>query len=283
MDVNLLLGAMTVAATGFGIWGLVFRKNGNDQHPPANVTQLLQRDLWQVEKLAEVLQPLATLPNRLETTFQQHLAAAQAQEPPDWSLHLMEHLEYIQERMSEPVPPAWPPGLAASLERITDKLDAVLQVPRPVELEPLVEQIKELVDVERQRAARQTSENPKATRTGEAPAVTRPSPTLAPPSLRSSRSITRAAEPVILDEFNTIAVIADTIYELRPPGLDVFQANILHLGSGWLYVRANAEPTIGDPKATTLPPGAIDNEVRLAQRLYVLASADGSITVRLAH
>src|SRR5262245_7850781 len=109
MDLNLVLGAITIAATGFGIWGLVFyRKNGNGKHPPAEpplaVSESVERDLWQVEKLAEVLQPLAGLPGRMEQAFQ-YMAEGQ--------------MECIQEqRMTEPPPPAWPPEMVPLFERL---------------------------------------------------------------------------------------------------------------------------------------------------------------------
>ena len=109
------------------------------------------------------------------------------------------------------------------------------------------------------------------------------SPTKAPPDPKAAKAITRAAGPVILDEYNTVTLDEYVVYELQPPEPGVFTANLLNLGPGWLYVRANAEPAVADPKATMLPPGGIDNQIRVSQRLYVLASEDGTITVRLSH
>src|SRR5215831_9468962 len=107
MDVSLLLGATTLAATGFGIWGLVFhRKNGKE-----TITAP-----WPPELAAL----LTHITDRLDTSLQRLDEAsrtaqvAEVKETPDWSIHLMEHLEYLQEHMTtrEPAPPrAWPPEL----------------------------------------------------------------------------------------------------------------------------------------------------------------------------
>jgi len=303
MDVNLLVGAATVAAAeGFSVWGPVFSKNGNghskelQEHYAAAMEQELATSQklktvpdWRLERdlaLKELVDRLDYLPVRIEQAFR-HSLEAQSQEPqipPEWSARMREDLEHINDRLSEP--PLFPPELERSLNRLTDRIEAFMQLPPPPppeipRVDDLIQQVGALIEMERKRAARDSHADRAKATSREAAIVARPSPTMAPPESRKARSVHHAAEPILLDQFNTLHVEEFTIHELRPPESGVFQVNLLNLGPGWLHVRANGFPDFDDEKSTTLPPGAIDNDIPVPRQLYVLATEDSTIVVRV--
>lgn len=314
MIAEILLGTLGTVGLGSAITALVFRgKNGNGKHEPEVIPQSAPVQVQWPPELAALLTHIKSdleendkRLTRLASDLSENMAEAMSRFYGHSGLwkQMLESLTEIHDRMTEPVTAMLPPELTAGLDRVTDRLELLLQTPSPelpvaelaqlaaplaalperleVGLDRLSNQIQDLVDMERKRAAVKPAEPPKTSLKGDAPPAL-PSPMLAPPPPKKSKPITRAAAPVVLEEFNTITMAEFTIYELHPLEEGVFSANVLNLGPGWLYMRENDEPTIGDPKATTLPPGAIDNEIRVAQRLYVLATADGSITVRLMH
>ena len=115
MEANLLLGMSSlILAAGAGATMLVLHRrngNGNGKHPELSVSEEVKRDLWQVDKLAEVLEPLAHLPVRLEQSYR-HLMEAHAKEPeipPEWSARLLADLVDSLAHV-----PAHGPGPAAS-------------------------------------------------------------------------------------------------------------------------------------------------------------------------
>ena len=290
MEPNLILGATTVLAMCVGIWGLVLRKNGNGQHiepePPRPLENVPD---WQLERdvaMKDLVERLDYLPMRMEQAFR-HSLETQPREPevpPEWAARMLGDLEHIHEQLHGERPEL--AKVAVSLERLTDRLEAFMQLAPPPapeipRVDDLIAQIEALVDVGRraQAKAETTAKDAPAKETEVRP--TQPSPMMAPPKPRESRPIQRAAAPVLLEEFNTVEVDQDTVYELVPPESDLFRANVMNIGPGWLYMRSNDEPSVGDPHSTMLPPGAIDNQVRVPGRLYVMATDDGMITVRL--
>jgi len=294
MDANFILGAATVATMSVGIWGLVFRKNGNGNghHPEPGISQVVERDPWPVDKLAEAIQPLAHLPEKLEQAFQQ-LAEAQAREPevpPEWAARMLGDLEHIHEQLHGERPEL--AKVAVSLERLTDRLEAFIQLPPPPppeipRVDDLIWQIQALVNAERRRAAK-SAFRPVIPETDpvEAPpqALVQTPPSQPPERVqRQPGPPTRAASPVYLEEFNLVSIAQDTVVEMIPPELNVFAVNVMNLGPGTVFLRENAEPIFDDPHATKLPPGTGDNGMRMPMRLYALADVGGAdISVRLA-
>lgn len=289
MEANVLLGMSSlVLGLGAGTVLLVLhRKNGNGHKPGTEPARPL-KDVpdWQLERdtaLKDLVDRLDYLPVRMEQAFR-HSLEEQSKEPeipPDWAARMLGELEHIHPEQAQLA------KVAINLERLTEQLEAFMQLPPPAppeipRVDDLVRQIEALVDVGRRSVAKaETTTRDVPARVGEVP-PTQPSPTMAPPDPRESGPIQRAAAPVILDEFNTVFVTANTIYQLIPPEAHLFRANVLNLGPGWLYMRSNAEPSVGDVYSTILPPSAADNEVRVPGHLYVLATDTGTITVRLA-
>jgi len=294
MDANLVLGSITAGiAVTFGVWGLVlYRKNGHGPEP--SVSQEVKRDPWQVDKLAEVIQPLAALSGKLEQTFRQ-LAEAQAREPeapPEWSARMLEDLEHIHEQLREPRPEqAQLAKVAISLDRLTDRLEAFVQLPPPPAPEiprvnDLIGQIEALVDMERKRASKPSPPAVEKNNPVAAPprALIETPPSIEPPQLakRQPGPPVRAANPVNLEIFNTVTVPQDTIVELIPPEPGVFSVSVMNMGPGTVFMNANANPAIEDPHSTTLPPGTGDNGIRMPDRLYAIADVGGAVmSVRL--
>ena len=307
--VNLMLEAVAGMAAASGVWGLVlYRKNGNGNGhapeppvpapaaPPVKVdvtwvaekfTQNLEAAFAQwnnvlmaqnkrrdaeIEKLTlgrqemdRLIKTLDEIPGHISRSFS------------DLALVMTE----ITDQYTKAPPPVWTLEITERLDELIKDIRKPVPMPKLPELAALTGEIRELVDVGRKQAARAAEPSTVIVRETAPAALASPIP--ASPQPKESRPTSRATGPIILDEFNPVPVDAFTVYELQGPEPGVFSANILNLGPGWFYIRANAEPTVADPKATTLPPGGIDNDVRIGQRLYVLASDDGTITVRLTH
>lgn len=266
---------------------LVAAKHAND--PPPEWATVLASDLAANEQrlariAADLNESIADGMVRFYSHVSQDLTAAVDLRP---LVEISQRLEAIVDAIPKATPQ---PDLTAEVARQLADLPARMGQSVSETLASLTGQIRELVDIGRKKEEKKQfsikEDQPPATPVTSSPPATpvTSSPVLAPPSNSpQSKSVQRAAKPIVLEEFNTITLEEFTVYELHPIEQGVFSANVLNLGPGWLYMRENDEPTIGDPKATTLPPGVIDNEIRVAQRLYVLASADGSITVRLMH
>lgn len=80
-----------------------------------------------------------------------------------------------------------------------------------------------------------------------------------PSEVKTSQS--RADESVTVATFNTIVLSAGNVYNLTPGFCGPYFYDILNLGPCTVYIRADADPSPGDPASETLPPGFADNLV----------------------
>jgi|SRR5215472_8899286 len=288
MDANLLLGTTGLVGTAFGVWGLMLqwdkRKNGNGSHPVELAPQGL------VE--SEVAQSVRELPQKIEQgltpVLERALERIEAQaetpaevSPPAWPPEMVSLFERLTARLEEPpLPPVWPAGLADNLNRITDRLEALLQMnpPPPVELEKLAEPLAQLPQQLDEKFNRLTQQIGTLVHS-----PLRTVPQGGEPKPRAGRPTTRAPGPIHLDIFNTVTLDGDTIYELIPPEPGIYNVSVMNLGPGTLHMRANAEPAIDDPHATTIPWGGGDNEIHTPGSLLVVADDDVTLSIRLTH
>jgi len=294
MEANLLLGMSSlVIGIGAGMTLLVLhRKNGNGHKPE---TQPARPDVpdWQLERdtaMKELVDRLDYLPVRMEQAFR-HSLEAQPKEPeipPDWAAHMLGELEHIHVESEQLV------KVATNLERLTDRIDAFMQMPPPPAPEiprvnDLIAGIQALVNAGRKRAAKSPfqpviPETDDPVEIPPPPQALVPTPPSQPPERvqRQPGPPSRAANPVYLEEFNTVLIPQDTVVEMIPPEEHVFSINVMNLGPGTIFLRENAEPVLDDPHATKLPPGTGDNGMRAPLRLYALADVGGAdISVRL--
>lgn len=89
---------------------------------------------------------------------------------------------------------------------------------------------------------------------------------------------------VKLSQFNTVTLLANTVYRLVTGAPTAYSYSVINLGPGILYLRADADPGINDPYSETLPALTADNQIPVAngiRGLGVLADQAGAISVRL--
>jgi hypothetical protein len=93
------------------------------------------------------------------------------------------------------------------------------------------------------------------------------------------------ATNVNLTRFNTVTLAVSTVYRLYPPSpAGSWYANVVNLGPGNLYLRANGDPTgATDPNSSTLPSLATDQGVPVDGKtgLGILADQAGKVSIRL--
>jgi hypothetical protein len=255
--------------------GVFMKRNGNSNQtetPPPWLADLQQFSLrmeaiaTRMSELVEQQMVIASLP------------PAEVRVAPELSAKL----ESIASALSRPQePPAWPEELA-QLAQLPDKLVESLARTRTVEvvstgwpaemaafgeqLERISGQLGEVVERARYRREPLRQQGPPEGGSGSPVIV------LDPPQHAS----------IQLERFNTVALDGNTVYELVPPEPNVHLLNLVNLGPGSVYVRANADPSPGDPHSETLPKGALDNQIHTPGTLRVVADPIGSsISVRL--
>lgn len=81
-----------------------------------------------------------------------------------------------------------------------------------------------------------------------------------------------AAHVITVQAYNTIKLVNGTLYSLVTPFCGTYFFNILNLGPCTVYLRGDGDPAVNDPASETLPPGAADN---------LLPVADGVQGIRL--
>lgn len=170
---DILLTAVGAAGMAGGVVALVFhRRNGNGNgHPPKEEPAPHMVEDWEIAKLAESLQPLALLPNKLESRFNLAIdrlsttleARAAWREPvevtvppvevrvpplpePEWPAPLTHSIDVLQKRLQETLCNA-PNELEKILilAKITDQLDAMQHPHVTAEFGDLPERIAERI------------------------------------------------------------------------------------------------------------------------------------------
>lgn len=89
---------------------------------------------------------------------------------------------------------------------------------------------------------------------------------------------------VTLGPLNTIAITAASgVYRLTGSTGFTRPVDIMNLGPGTIYIRADADPTAVDPKAIALPANWAMNKFMMDDRigLGILGAADTLISVRV--
>ena len=142
----------TVGVVASGLAALTFwkRKNGNGEAMFRFKPEDAARFPFKVQPVEvkwppELAALLTHITERLEAAIERvgHPLAEKPIEPV-WAAQIVQDLERIHDRMSEPATAMLPPELTAGLERVTDRLEALLQMPPP-DLEPVVERLENLV------------------------------------------------------------------------------------------------------------------------------------------
>jgi hypothetical protein len=91
-----------------------------------------------------------------------------------------------------------------------------------------------------------------------------------------------ATAQFVLSGYNTVSLTANTPLRLVAAVSGHYYMNILNLGPGTLYYKADGDPTVGDPSSLTLPPNMSDNQVDVTgtQGLGVITDQTGTIAIR---
>lgn len=111
----------------------------------------------------------------------------------------------------------------------------------------------------------------------------------------TDRATPRISHTVMVHTYNTLELTAGDVYHLVTPYAGPYAplageasavyVNVLNLGPGNVYIRADDDPADGDPQSETLPPGHADNLILVPdgpQGLRFLAmGALTTITIRL--
>jgi hypothetical protein len=88
---------------------------------------------------------------------------------------------------------------------------------------------------------------------------------------------------VTLYTFNTVALDQDVVYRLVPRASGTYYIDLLNLGPGTLYIRADGDPAPDDPQSETLPAMQYDNEIPVdgVKGLRILSDQAGQVTARM--
>jgi hypothetical protein len=272
MDANLFSQIASGIGMAGGLWALVRwaeerKHNGNGHGSPS--------------------EPPLTNQVQQETKILVHLVQSALNENSENMKRLADAVTEVAHQKNEPQPdPVWVKDLNRRVFESTERMEAVLQMGPPVVEAPHVtveapaaglpdfsEIERRLGQVVQQISRLVTPSPPKPKSDGEEPAALARGP------------IQRIPTPRQLQQFNTVGVAEFTVVEMLPPEPDVFSLSIMNLGPGTVYCRADQPPTdVGDPFATTIPPGTGDNSIQTPARLFVLADlGGGTLSVRLSH
>jgi hypothetical protein len=278
--------------------GVFVKRNGNQTELPptpppwlADLQQLCARMesiAIHVGELVEQQMAVASLPSR------------EISMPPELNAKLERIATAIATELSRPQEPlAWPSELA-QLAQLPDKLVESLARTRtvevvstgmPIEMTALGEQMERISNqlgevlekaslkdrLRRQHAAKHTEH---AGHAADEPLEQEGPPAGGGGAPRANPGPVEHAS-IQLDRFNTVNLVANTVYELTPPEPNIHSLNLLNLGPGTVYLRANADPSPGDQQSATVPPGALDNAIHTPSTLRVIADQDSAISVRL--
>lgn len=66
-------------------------------------------------------------------------------------------------------------------------------------------------------------------------------------------------QKVTIGTYNTITLSNDDVFTLVTPFCGPYYYDVFNLGPCTVYIRADADPAVGDPKSETLPPFCADN------------------------
>jgi len=266
MLMDLVVGTLGVMGTVSGIAALVlYRKNGNGHMPEPE------------KKLEIAVLPAKTDSLDMERLFTQYLERQEKGRRDDQERIMKMFRDLLPP--PAPAPPA-PVVKLPAVEQLVDRVEALLQMGPPVvEIPPVTMSPITMPEIERklgqlvQQLSRIVTPSPKAK-----------GPDGDDPNFKPLGPVGRFSAPIQLDIFNTVTILENTVYELVPPENDIYHAYIMNLGPGNLYMRANVEPTVNDPFATTLPPGTGDNEIHTPEHFYVIADWGGAtFSLRLGH
>ena len=142
MIAEVVMGAVGLVGAASGVAALVFvrKQNGNGKHnspssppnspldspysPPVSTPTLPLQVQWPPE--------LADLTRRITDGLEAIREAATKNPPePVWATQIVQDLERINDRMSEPATAMLPPELTVGLDRVTQRLEMLLEIPPP--------------------------------------------------------------------------------------------------------------------------------------------------------
>lgn len=93
------------------------------------------------------------------------------------------------------------------------------------------------------------------------------------------------ATVVTLKPYNTVTLAATTVYQLVGPGGAGQILNIINLGPGSLYIRADADPSVGDANSFQVPASNTQllsfPVIRGSNGLRVISDQAGKISVQM--
>ena len=89
---------------------------------------------------------------------------------------------------------------------------------------------------------------------------------------------------VTLYTFNTLTVVANRADRMITPNPGKYWINIMNLGPGSVWLRADAPPAVSDPRSEELLPMTADNQISIdgSRGLGIIPDANGTVVVRIA-